>query len=124
RLAHRCRRQDRPAPQRPVRGRRGRGEDDRLHAQARLQGPQRAPEPAMTHNPRHAQRKDPTMKREPAITVGTVSAAVAAVLTLLVAFGLDITEEQQTAILGVVATIGPLVAGLLIHRRVTPVSDE
>ena len=78
----------------------------------------------MTHNPRHAQRKDPTMKREPAITVGTVSAAVAAVLTLLVAFGLDITEEQQTAILGVVATIGPLVAGLLIRRRVTPVSDE
>ena len=64
------------------------------------------------------------MKREPAITVGTISAAVAAVLTLLVAFGLDITEEQQTAILGVVAALGPIITGLLIRRRVTPAQVE
>lgn len=64
------------------------------------------------------------MKREPAITVGTISAAVAAILALLVAFGLDVTEEQQTAILGVVAAIGPLVAGLLIRHKVTPVKTE
>ncbi len=75
----------------------------------------------MTYNPRHARRKDNTMKREPAITVGTISAAVAAILTLLVAFGLDITEEQQTAILGVVAAVGPIVTGLLIRRKVSPV---
>ncbi len=61
------------------------------------------------------------MKREPAITVGTISAAGAAILTLLVAFGLDITEEQQTAILGVVAAVGPIVTGLLIRRKVSPV---
>ena len=74
----------------------------------------------MTYTPRHARRKDTTMRKEPAITVGTVSAAVAAVLTLLVAFGIDVTEEQQTAILGVVAALGPIVTGLLIRRKVTP----
>jgi len=61
------------------------------------------------------------MKHEPAISIGAISAAVAAVLTLLVAFGIDVTEEQQTAILGVVAAVGPIVAGLLIRRKVTPV---
>lgn len=64
------------------------------------------------------------MRKEPAITLGTISAAVAAILTLLVAFGLDISEDQQTAILGVVATVGPIVAGLLIRRKVTPTGDE
>lgn len=64
------------------------------------------------------------MKREPAITVGTVSAAVAAILALLVAFGLDVTEEQQTAILGVVAALGPIVAGVLIRGKVSPVDVD
>lgn len=59
---------------------------------------------------------------EPAVTVASITAAVAAVLALLAAFGLPVSPEQQTAILGVVAVIGPLVVGVLARRFVVPVS--
>lgn len=58
------------------------------------------------------------MQTEPAAIIGAIGTAVASVLTVLVAFGLDITEEQQTAILGVVASVGPLVVALLIRPKV------
>ena len=61
------------------------------------------------------------MTREPLITVATITAAVSAVLALLVAFGIDLTGEQQTAILGVVAVAAPLVVGVVARRKVTPV---
>lgn len=61
-----------------------------------------------------------TTTREPAVIVaGVVSVATAAV-TLLVALGLDLDEDLQAAILGFVAVVVPLVAGLLIRPRVTP----
>ena len=60
------------------------------------------------------------MRKEPAITVGTISAAVAAVLALLVSFGIPVTEDQQTAILGVVAALGPIVTGLIVRKKVSP----
>lgn len=60
------------------------------------------------------------MKREPAITIGAVSAAVAAILALLTAFGVPLDDAQEKAILGVVAALGPIVTGLLIRRKVTP----
>ena len=62
------------------------------------------------------------MKNEPAITVGSVSAAVAAVLALLVAFGVPLDDAQQKAILGVVAAAGPIVAALITRRFVSPAS--
>lgn len=55
---------------------------------------------------------------EPALTIGGVGAAVAATVTLLVSFGVPITQEQTVAILGVVASVGPLVAAVLIRRKV------
>ena len=58
--------------------------------------------------------------REPALTVGAVVALVGAVLTLLIAFGVDLTEEQQNAILRVVAIAAPLVAAVVTRRFVTP----
>lgn len=63
------------------------------------------------------------MNREPALTVGTVTAAVTAVLALLVAFGLDLTDDQRNAILGVVAVLAPLVATVVTRGKVTPVND-
>tara|TARA_R100001244_G_scaffold6385_8_gene7500 strand:+ start:604 stop:813 length:210 start_codon:yes stop_codon:yes gene_type:complete len=60
-----------------------------------------------------------TTKTEPALVAG-ITAAVAAVLALLVAFGLDMTAEQQTAILGVVAVVAPLVAAIVTRSKVTP----
>ncbi|UFU03423.1 hypothetical protein LQF12_02095 [Ruania suaedae] len=60
------------------------------------------------------------MTREPAAIIGAIGTAVGAILALLVAFGIDVTEEQQTAILGVVAAVGPIVVGLLIRGKVSP----
>jgi len=60
------------------------------------------------------------MKNEPVISVGFLGAAAAAVLALLVAFGVDLTDEQQTAILGVVAVAAPIVVAVVTRRLVTP----
>ena len=60
------------------------------------------------------------MSKEPAITVGAISAAVAAIISLAVAFGAPITEDQQIAILGVVAAVGPIVAAVITRRFVSP----
>jgi ABC-type spermidine/putrescine transport system permease subunit I len=60
------------------------------------------------------------MKNEPAITVAGITAAVAALIGLLVAFGVSLSDDQQKAILGAVAVIAPLVAGYVTRGKVTP----
>lgn len=55
---------------------------------------------------------------EPALTVGTITAAVTAVLALIVAFGLNLTAGQSAAILGVVAVIAPLVSAYVTRGKV------
>lgn len=57
---------------------------------------------------------------EPVVTVGMVSALVAAILALLVAFGIDIPEDVQTGILGLIAVAAPIVAGVIARKYVTP----
>lgn len=64
------------------------------------------------------------MTKEPAITIGSISAGVAAVIALLIAFGVPLTDDQQVAILGVVAAVGPLVAAFLTRRFVSPVQKN
>ncbi len=67
----------------------------------------------------------PTMQTDPSGVVGTISAAVGATLALLVAFGVDLTPGQIEAILGVVATVGPIVVAILIRRHAwAPASHE
>lgn len=56
---------------------------------------------------------------EPVLTTAGITAAVAAVIALLVAFGVELSEVQTTAILGVVAVIAPLVV-ILARQWVTP----
>ena len=63
------------------------------------------------------------MDREPLITAGAITGAVTAVIALVVAFGVDVTEDQQAAILGVVAVIAPAVVALWSRRKVTPLAD-
>ncbi|GAB3622596.1 hypothetical protein GCM10027418_06780 [Mariniluteicoccus endophyticus] len=60
------------------------------------------------------------MNREPALTTGTVTALVAAVVVLLIACGVPITEEQKLAILGVIAAASPVVGAVLTRPQVTP----
>lgn len=61
------------------------------------------------------------MTKEPVMTVATASAVVGAVLVLLRSFGVGISEDQYNAIIGVVVVAGPVVAGVLARRKVTPV---
>ena len=60
------------------------------------------------------------MKTEPLITVATITAAATAILALLTAFQLPLNDQQQQAILGVVAVAAPLAVGLLARSKVTP----
>ncbi|MEV6693357.1 hypothetical protein AB0M35_17995 [Micromonospora sp. NPDC051196] len=53
---------------------------------------------------------------EPVMSAAAITAAVTAMIALLVAFGLELSADQQAAILGVVAVVGPLVAGWWARR--------
>lgn len=59
---------------------------------------------------------------EPALTTSGVTSAATAVLALLVAFGADLTPEQRTAILGVVAVVAPVIVGVVVRQQVVPLS--
>lgn len=63
------------------------------------------------------------MKREPLITTATITGLVAAVIALVVAFGVDLSDEKQTAILGVVSVIAPLIVAAFVRGQVTPTSS-
>lgn len=54
----------------------------------------------------------------PALSVAGVAAAVGAVLTLIMAFGVDLSEAQVKAILGVVLIAGPVVLGVITRGKV------
>jgi hypothetical protein len=54
--------------------------------------------------------------REPARIVGLVTA----VLALLVAFGVGVTEHQQEAVVGVVSALLILLGGEVTRSRVSP----
>ena len=62
------------------------------------------------------------VKSEPAVVIGTVTTAVAAILAVLVAFGIDLSPGQQVAILGVIAGVGPLVVAFVTRSQVSPAS--
>lgn len=59
-----------------------------------------------------------TESSEPLYTVGTITAAATAVIALLIAFGLPISDDPQSAILGVVAVAAPLVVAAIARGRV------
>lgn len=64
------------------------------------------------------------MRREPVITAASISAAASAIITLLVAFGLPLTDQQTAAVMGVVAIVGTLVPALISRQVVTPVQPD
>lgn len=64
------------------------------------------------------------MNNEPAVSVGSITAAVTAVLALLVAFGLGLSDDQKAAILGVTAVVAPFIVGAVVRGKVTPVRGE
>lgn len=60
----------------------------------------------------------PNAPAEPLITVGSLVAAAVAVLALLVAFGVDLDDDRQAAILGVVAVVAPFVVAVAGRAKV------
>ncbi len=60
------------------------------------------------------------MNSEPLVSVATITAAVVALIGLAVAFGLNLTGDQQTSILAVVAVVAPLIVAAGARGRVTP----
>jgi hypothetical protein len=59
-----------------------------------------------------------TLQTEPARIISTITAAATALVALLVAFGVDMSEDQRTAILSAVAVAAPIVGGLVIRQNV------
>jgi hypothetical protein len=55
---------------------------------------------------------------EPALAVGAVAAIVGAGLAVLVAFGLDLTEDQTNSILGLTLVAGPVILALITRSKV------
>jgi len=75
---------------------------------------------------KHSARVD-----RPVLKLGAVASAAAAVvpaiLALLVAFGVDLTDSQTAAILGLIAAIGaaaPVTAAKQAEKVVSPVYDK
>lgn len=62
------------------------------------------------------------MSREPLITTAVITAVIAALITLLKAFGVPITEEQQGAINQFLVVLAPLIVAGIARVYVTPLS--
>ena len=60
------------------------------------------------------------MKYEPLISISSIVAGATAVIALLVAFGVPLTEDQKVAILGLVGVVAPVIVALVTRGRVTP----
>jgi hypothetical protein len=60
------------------------------------------------------------MTREPLVTVASITALIGALIGLVVAFGVDLTGDQQTAILGLTTVAAPLLVAALVRSKVTP----
>lgn len=61
---------------------------------------------------------DPVPAGEPALSRAGLVALATAVVSLLVAFGVPLTGDQRSAILGLVAVVAPIVAGVAARSRV------
>lgn len=56
--------------------------------------------------------------KEPLLTVASATAVTVAVLACLVSFGIRLDDDQQAAVLGLVAALAPFVVALVARRSV------
>lgn len=62
------------------------------------------------------------MGTSPVWSAATIAAVISAAITLLVAFGVQLTQDQITAILGFVAVVAPIGVAIVASPRVTPLA--
>lgn len=60
--------------------------------------------------------------REPVMTVAVVGALIGAAATILASFGIAIGDDKVSAVEGLWAIVGPIIAGLIARRYVSPVT--
>lgn len=63
------------------------------------------------------------MKDEPAVTAGTITSIVGAVIAIAISFGMNLNKDQVAAILGFFVIAGPVISSLLARGYVTPVDS-
>lgn len=65
-------------------------------------------------------------KTEPALVISTLTGFATAIIAAVVAFGVDMSQAQQAAVLGMIApTVGVIIlAGAIIRQFVRPVAES
>jgi hypothetical protein len=63
------------------------------------------------------------MNNSPLLTTAAVTSLVAAVISVLVAFGIQLTADQQTAIMGLVTVASPWAVWLVGRNYTTALSN-
>lgn len=59
---------------------------------------------------------------KPVLTSTTIVAFVTAVIALFVAFGVELSNEQTAAILGLIGVVAPIVVGVYSSQKTTPLA--
>jgi hypothetical protein len=63
------------------------------------------------------------MSREPLFSSASIVAFATALLSCLVSFGLDITNDQQSKLLALIGIVASFAVAFLARPQVTPVKD-
>lgn len=63
------------------------------------------------------------MKNEPVTLTGLIIALVTVVISLVTAFGLNVSPDQAAAIIGTVSAVAALVGFVVARSRVTPTKN-
>lgn len=62
--------------------------------------------------------------REPVVSAAVVGAIVVAAISVLVSFGVPISEDQRVALVGLAGVAAPIVIALFQRRKVTPLGTD
>lgn len=63
------------------------------------------------------------MNNSPLITTAALASIVSAAIALIVAFGVHLTPEQQTALMGFITVLAPWIVALVGHNTTTTLSN-
>lgn len=63
------------------------------------------------------------MNTQPMITAAAITSVVGAIIALLISFGVNLTGEQQAAIMGLVTVASPWIVALVGRSTTTPLAD-
>lgn len=63
------------------------------------------------------------MTKEPLVTIASITAAATAIISALVAFGINLDQAQTEAIMGLVAVVAPLIVAVAARSKVLPVGS-